>query len=804
MRGPETSVGAPAFSPRGRRLATVAGAVVALLVALALHAGAASAATPPQALILGDTVTPGLPFDVGLPGATSTQSLEEYEAVQDGFVPTVVDGTTWDSMTAAQFAQYQVLIIGDPDCGPADGVGDFQAAVANESTWEPVVMGSGGNKVIIGTDPVFHWLGGSGPNADVLVAHGISYAGAVSGGTGAYVDLSCTYTFSSDGTPVPLLDGLSTHGAGQFTVGGAPCSGAIAIIAATGPTAGLSDSDLSNWECSVHEFFDTFPADYTPLALATDPSVPVTYTGTDVSTGGSASGSPYILISGGGITISSNLALNPPTQTLDTSTSGTVTATLVDSTDSTPIAGASVTFDVSSGPDAGQTFTGTTDSSGQVSFTYTNSGTAGTDQILATADVSGVTSQGTASITWQTSAASPTSLTTWLSGGSESGATISVPSGTAVTDSSTLSGTNASTATGSVTYNVYSDSACTDLVSDGTAQTITTPGTLPDSQPVTLSTQGTYYWQAAYSGDSSNSGSTSSCGTEVETVTAPVSPEPTSTFTALSGGGSTAPQIAVAPGTGVSDQATLTGANTATAGGTVTYTVYSDAACMTPAAAPITVPVTDGSVPASSAVLLPQGTYWWVASYSGDALNDPSYEPCGFESEVVLSSAKSGADVGVQLVVVPGATVSTTGESVICVTVTNYGPAIAKTVVAGLLLPSSLHVDNAGGGLQLGRLVGWYSGTLGVGTTITYHVWVNPTASASGNASIVAGALSLGTPDPNYKNNLAAEKLTYMPPMGHVTGHAIHASSPLLARLRSLRSELRARARLRPALNQAL
>jgi hypothetical protein len=118
-----------------------------------------------------------------------------------------------------------------------------------------------------------------------------------------------------------------------------------------------------------------------------------------------------------------------------------------------------------------------------------------------------------------TSFATPTSVTTSLSGAGQFGPSITVPTGTAVTDSATLSGANAATATGTVTYDVYSDSACTVAVSTGTAENITAPGTLPNSSPVTLST-GTYYWQVSYSGDSANQPSTSICGSEVETVTA--------------------------------------------------------------------------------------------------------------------------------------------------------------------------------------------------------------------------------------------------------------------------------------------
>jgi hypothetical protein len=44
-------------------------------------------------------------------------------------------------------------------------------------------------------------------------------------------------------------------------------------------------------------------------------------------------------------------------------------------------------------------------------------------------------------------------------------------------------------------------------------------GVVPDSDPVTFNTAGTYYWQAVYSGDAKNSGATSVCGTEVLVVT---------------------------------------------------------------------------------------------------------------------------------------------------------------------------------------------------------------------------------------------------------------------------------------------
>ncbi|MGO9874590.1 MAG: nidogen-like domain-containing protein [Acidimicrobiia bacterium] len=236
----------------------------------------------------------------------------------------------------------------------------------------------------------------------------------------------------------------------------------------------------------------------------------------------------------------------------------------------------------------------------------------------------------------------PTSLSTSLSGAGQIGTTISVPPNTAVTDTATLTGTNASTATGTVTYNVYSDSNCASLLNAGTPETITTPGALPSSAPLSLSTAGTYYWQTVYSGDGTNNGSNSSCGVgaEVETVTGPSSPIalPTQLTTSLSGADQNGAAISVLTNTAVTDTATLTGTNASTATGTVTYNVYSDSNCATLVDAgtpePITMP---GVLPSSAPVSLSTaGTYYWQVVYSGDTGNAPSMSACGAEVECVI------------------------------------------------------------------------------------------------------------------------------------------------------------------------
>jgi hypothetical protein len=229
--------------------------------------------------------------------------------------------------------------------------------------------------------------------------------------------------------------------------------------------------------------------------------------------------------------------------------------------------------------------------------------------------------------------ATPTTVTTSLSDGTNSGTSLTELAGTAVTDTATLTGTNASAATGTITYNVYSDANCTDLVNSG-SQTITTPGTVPASAPVTLNPPGTYYWQAVYSGDSENEGSSSTCGPggEVETVLSP-----TSVTTMLTGGGQSGATISVPAGTSVTDSANLGGAFAASATGTVTYDVYSDDACTDLVYQGTDEQITPpGTLPPSAGVTLSTaGTYYWQASYSGDANNAPSQTICGDEVETV-------------------------------------------------------------------------------------------------------------------------------------------------------------------------
>jgi hypothetical protein len=150
---------------------------------------------------------------------------------------------------------------------------------------------------------------------------------------------------------------------------------------------------------------------------------------------------------------------------------------------------------------AGSAFTG-----------WSGAGCSGTGTCVVT-----LNSDTTVTATFSTSPTKPTSLSTSLSGGGFSGPKITVPTNTAVTDSATLSGDNAASAGGTVTYTVFSDATCQTMIASGGTKPVVA-GSVPNSNAVTLANVGTYYWQASYSGDSSNGISASTCGDEVETV----------------------------------------------------------------------------------------------------------------------------------------------------------------------------------------------------------------------------------------------------------------------------------------------
>ena len=102
----------------------------------------------------------------------------------------------------------------------------------------------------------------------------------------------------------------------------------------------------------------------------------------------------------------SSLTLEPPTQTHTVGTEATVTAKFA-CEDGEPLSGATVSFEVLSGPNAGTTGTGTTNSEGEATFKYTSTKT-GTDEVQASVETAvGPITSNTVLVNWTGSFPAP-------------------------------------------------------------------------------------------------------------------------------------------------------------------------------------------------------------------------------------------------------------------------------------------------------------------------------------------------------------------------------------------------------------
>jgi uncharacterized repeat protein (TIGR02543 family) len=197
----------------------------------------------------------------------------------------------------------------------------------------------------------------------------------------------------------------------------------------------------------------------------------------------------------------------------------------------------------------------------------------------------------------------------------------SAPVGAAIADMATISGGD--NPTGSVTFRLYDNP-------NGSGSPVFTDSELlvngsATSAPYTPTTPGTYYWVATYSGDANNNAVSS--GSADEPVTTKVWPTistqqlPSSTPV----------------GSAIADTATLS--STYNPSGTVTFNLYDNPNATGSPLFTDTEPVS--IVYATSAPYTPTtpGTYYWVASYSGDANNNPATS--GSADEPVTVTAAS-------------------------------------------------------------------------------------------------------------------------------------------------------------------
>jgi len=183
--------------------------------------------------------------------------------------------------------------------------------------------------------------------------------------------------------------------------------------------------------------------------------------------------------------------------------------------------------------------------------------------------------------------------------------------GTSITDSATLNG--GFNAGGTVAYSYFGNGACT---GSGIVLSVVTVsnGVVPTSGSQTFGSTGTYSFNAVYSGDGSNNGTSSAC-------------EPLTVQKANPSIGTLLSSTSIKVGQSVTDSATL--ASSYQAQGTVTYEVFANGGCTSAGVTVSTVAVAGGIVPNSRAVLFNStGSYSFLARYNGDNNNAPAISGC--------------------------------------------------------------------------------------------------------------------------------------------------------------------------------
>jgi hypothetical protein len=200
------------------------------------------------------------------PSMATNKPLDESKIAQlAGYEIRVADEDRWRSMTTEEFATFDAIVVGDPDCGYSsyyDESDYMDAVLETRDTWAPAVTGQ---VILVGSDPMFHQRR---DGAVMLTENALDWA--VGGdSTGMYFSLSCYFSELRGGTTVKELKGLGVfevRGQGRKPFPGCPDDLRISLTGEGHPAMeGLTDELLSNWHCSAHEAFDTYPEGWVKL-----------------------------------------------------------------------------------------------------------------------------------------------------------------------------------------------------------------------------------------------------------------------------------------------------------------------------------------------------------------------------------------------------------------------------------------------------------------------------------------------------------------------------------------------------------
>ncbi len=243
--------------------------------------------------------------------------------------------------------------------------------------------------------------------------------------------------------------------------------------------------------------------------------------------------------------------------------------------------------------------------------------------------------------------------------------------GTALGDTAALSGGNSPT--GTITFTLYgpNDATCSTTAVFTSTVAVSGNGSYP-SATFTPTTAGTYRWRAAYGGDTNNAAIAGACNAAGESAT--INQTTPAIATTASAGG--------AIGTGLSDNATLSGGSNPT--GSITFTLYGpgDTTCSsTPVFTSTTTVSGNGSYPSATFTSVTAGIYRWRAAYAGDTNNAAVSGACNAAGEsatitqttpAIATTASAGGAIGTALSDVASLTGGTNPTGTI--TFTLYGP----------------------------------------------------------------------------------------------------------------------------------
>jgi Cu/Zn superoxide dismutase len=228
-------------------------------------------------------------------------------------------------------------------------------------------------------------------------------------------------------------------------------------------------------------------------------------------------------------------------------------------------------------------------------------------------------------------------------------ATGPVTIGSPISDTATLSGAT-SNAGGTITFHLFSDDQCANEVTTGLSPVTVDGNGDYNSGNFTPTAVGNYYWTASYSGDANNAAASTACrdANESSVVT---KAKPALTTNAAG---------PVTLGDPISDTAHLSEASS-DAGGTITFHLYSNATCTTEVSTGLNPVAVNGNGDYNSGDFTPTaaGSYYWTASYSGDANNLPVETACGEPGESsVVGKAPSSISTGQELFPQDAATIA--------------------------------------------------------------------------------------------------------------------------------------------------